>query len=200
MKALAWAAAALLVGACAAPRPPQPGAGATPVGAPELPFDAGVLDRVQPDAPATPEREAVQLPDRLTIPASYRLMVLDGHLALVRETDSQALEASPASLRVVAGEIARGELAFQPGLLPQELAAEVSANRGSSARMDNALEAVMRRSRELSEQALELEAQARRLEDLLSASEARVRQLEADARTAPSKAAPESAAAKDPQE
>ncbi len=70
------------------------------------------------------------------------------------------------------GEIARGELAYQPALLPQELAAEVAANRESSARMDNALSAVMQRSRELSAQALELQAQSSKLARLVAAEEA----------------------------
>jgi hypothetical protein len=126
--------------------------------------------------------DPILLPDHITLPASYRLVLLDGHLELVRETDPQALLQAPASLRFVAGEIARGELAYQPALLPQELAAEVAANRESSARMDNALGDVMRRSRELSEQALELQAQSKRLAELLAAAEARVRELEAAAR------------------
>jgi hypothetical protein len=137
---------------------------------------------------------AVRLPDRITLPAAYRLMLLDGHMALVRETDDQAIGSAPASMRIVTGEIARGELAYQPGLLPQELAAEVAANRESSARMDNALEAVVRRSRELSEQALELQAQSRKLAEMLAAAQARVQALEAAGRAAapgPPAAAPD---------
>jgi|HubBroStandDraft_1064217.scaffolds.fasta_scaffold127337_2 hypothetical protein len=163
--AIVPAAGLLLVCACSSP-------GRTHAGSP----DAGAR-AAQPPAPSA--GEAVRLPDRIALPASYRLVLLDGHLALVREADAQALEPAPASMRIVTGEIARGELAYQPGLLPQELAAEVAANRESSARMDNALEAVMRRSRELSEQALELQAQSRRLADMLAASQARVRELEA---------------------
>jgi hypothetical protein len=102
------------------------------------------------------------------IPASYRLVLLEGRLELVRESDAQALAGSPASIRVVTGEIARGELAYQPGLLPQELAAEVAANRESAARMDNALGDVMRRSRELSAEALAMQAEAERLARMLS--------------------------------
>jgi hypothetical protein len=51
--------------------------------------------------------------------------------------------------------------------------------------MDGALESVMQRSRELSDRALELEAQGKRLAELLAASEARVRQLEAGPGRAP---------------
>jgi hypothetical protein len=98
------------------------------------------------------------------------------------------------------GEIGRGELAYQPGLLPQELAAEVAANRESSARMDNALDAVMRRSRELSAQALELQAQSRKLAEMVGAEEARVRELEAAARAADTTAAPPKADAADRQD
>jgi uncharacterized coiled-coil protein SlyX len=123
------------------------------------------------------------------LPASYRLMLLDGHLALLRETDPESVEPAPSSLRIVAGEIARGELGYQPGLLPQELAAEVAANRESAARMDNALESVMRRSRELSEQARDVQAESARLASLLAAAEARVRELESS-RPAQARAVP----------
>ena len=57
--------------------------------------------------------------------------------------------------------------------------------------MDAALEAVMQRSRELAERATELESQGKRLAELLAASQARVRQLEADGAAAAPRAAPE---------
>lgn len=174
MKALAPAILVLLYG-CAVPEHPQTGAGAQHLGVPVSSVDPSV----QAALPGGPEGVMVRLPERITLPASYRLMLLDGHLALVRETDPQALERAPTSMRIVTGEVARGELAYQPGLLPQELAAEVAANRESSARMDNALGTVMQRSRELSEQALELQAESRRLAEALTAAQARIRDLEA---------------------
>jgi hypothetical protein len=177
------AAAALMAGGCTAPSRPQEGPGATHVGSPVSPMSPRV-DEALLAAGVGPDRTAIQLPDRITLPASYRLVLLDGHFALVRETNAQALDPAPASMRIVTGEIARGELAYQPGLLPQELAAEVAANRESSARMDNALEAVMRRSRELSEQAMELQAQSRKLAEALSAAQSRVQELEAASRAA----------------
>ncbi len=158
---------ALAVG-CSVPNRLQEGPGATPIGKPSATVDADLVG-ARPDT----EAAAVRLPDRMNLPASYRLILLDGHLCLVRESDTQKLEAPPTSLRVVAGEIARGELAYQPALLPQELAAEVAANRESSARMDNALAAVMQRSRELSAQALELQAQSSMLAELVAAEQAR---------------------------
>lgn len=136
---------------------------------------------VAPPAADTRMADPVNPPDRITLPAVYRLVLLDGHLTLVRQTDEASLHAAPSSLRVVAGEIARGELAYQPGLLPQELAAEVAANRESSARLDNALEEVMRRSRELSDQALELKAQSARLAELLQSARSRISELEGSA-------------------
>jgi hypothetical protein len=168
----------LLVG-CSAPSRLQEGPGAGRLGAPSATVDPSLVG-------PRPGREAAapRLPDRLTLPASYRLILLDGHLCLARESDSQALEPAPASLRIVAGEIARGELAYQPALLPQELAAEVAANRESSARMDNALAAVMQRSRELAAQALELQARSSKLAELVAAEQARA----AD-RSGPSKGA-----------
>jgi predicted nucleic acid-binding protein len=183
MRPLAAIPAAGLLLACACSSP-----GRTHAAAPEPGAGAGTKAG---DA-------AIRLPERIILPASYRLVLLDGHLALVREAEEQALEAAPASMRIVTGEIARGELAYQPGLLPQELAAEVAANREGSARMDNALEAVMRRSRELSEQALELQAQSRKLADLLAGAQARVQELEA-ARAAARPAA-EAPGQKGPQE
>jgi len=176
-------AAALAVdGGCASHGRPQASPGAAKVGAPSTEVDAALLATAsQPEAHVACAGP-IRLPDRIALPATYRLMLLDGHLELVRETDPQPLLQAPATMRVVAGEIARGELAYQPGLLPQELAAEVAANRESSARMDNALEDVMRRSRELSEQAMELQAQSRKLAELLSAAQARIRELEAQGR------------------
>jgi hypothetical protein len=167
---LTAAGLAILCG-CAAPSRLQDGPGADRVGAPHPSVDATALVR----AAAEPAPGALRMPERLALPASYRLMLLDGHLALVRESDGEALAQAPTSMRIVTGEIARGELAYQPALLPQELAAEVAANRESSARMDNALDAVMRRSRELSEQALALQAQSRRLAQVLAAEDAKSR-------------------------
>jgi hypothetical protein len=165
----------LLLGGCAGQDRLQDGAGAARPGAPVPAFDASVL--------AAPRDEtgprAVRLPDRITLPACYRLVLVDGHLTLVREADPQALQPVPASIRVVTGEIARGELAYQPGLLPQELAAEVAANRESAARMDLALDSVMRRSRELSAQALELQEQSRTLAEIVRAEQSRGRGAEA---------------------
>jgi hypothetical protein len=185
----------VLLCGCASPGGLQEGPGAARIGAPNPQVDAAVLG---PAAQA--QRAEIRLPERITLPATYRLVLLDGHLALVRESDSQALEPAPASMRIVTGEIARGELAYQPALLPQELAAQVAANRESSARMDNALEAVMRRSRELSDRALELQAQSQRLAEMLSAAQARVLELEAEARAAKAKAAPPAADAAAPQD
>jgi hypothetical protein len=162
---------ALLCG-CSAPTRLQEGPGAGRIGAPRPRVDAAPAYGANPE----PEGSVLRMPERLALPASYRLMLLDGHLTLVRETDAQALSQAPTSMRIVMGEVSRGELAYQPALLPQEIAAEVAANRESSARMDNALAAVMQRSRELSERALALEAQSKRLADLLMAEEARGRE------------------------
>jgi len=176
----AAAMVALSLCACAAPQRPQVAPGAAPLGLPQ---------RAAPPAPAgaKPLEEGAEpdLPEILTLPAVYRLMLLDGRLALVRESDARSLRTGSSSLRIVAGEGAGGDPSYQPAPLSQELAAELAASRQRSARLDGALESVMQRSRELSEQALELEAQGRRLAELLAASEARVRQLEADPDRAP---------------
>jgi hypothetical protein len=182
---LASACLAILCG-CASPNRLQEGPGAARVGAPRTAVDEAAFSRAAPE----PAPGAIRMPERLALPASYRLMLLDGHLALVRESDGEALAQAPTSMRVVSGEIARGELAYQPALLPQELAAEVAANRESSARMDNALDAVMRRSRELSDEALALQAESRRLEEMVSAAEAKGRGAPSGAPAAPQPANP----------
>ncbi|HEY5079263.1 MAG TPA: hypothetical protein VII43_05430 [Opitutaceae bacterium] len=189
MKALLPAAACLLLVACAGPGlPPQAGRGASAVGAPASPVSEGARNRALPMEPGTLP-SGIQLPERIVLPAVYRLLLVDGHLALVRETGAREWDGGADSLRVVAGEPGRGDLSYQPALLPQELAAEVAGARERNARMDAALEAVMQRSRELAERATELESQGKRLAELLAASEARVRQLEAEGKAAP-RAAP----------
>jgi hypothetical protein len=196
MKVVVQATLLVFLCACSAPRLPQGGPGAAPVGAPDSPVSAGAMETaLSADRWGAPG--PVQLPDRITLPAAYRLILVDGHLTLVRETDAQAFDARSPSLRIVTGEIARGELAYQPGLLPQELAAALAADRETCARMDGALDAVMKRSRALSEQAMELEAQGKRLAELLAASEARERMLEPQSKPAEAKPATEPAARKD---
>jgi len=174
--------AALLLCACAGPQRPQVAPGAAPLGLPQ-PAPPPAPGSAAPNA----ERAEPDLPEVLTLPAVYRLMLVDGRMALVRESDARSLRTGSPSLRIVSGEGAGGELAYQPAPLSQELAAELAASRERSARLDGALESVMQRSRELSEQALEIEAQGKRLAELLAASEARVRQLEADPDRAPSR-------------
>jgi hypothetical protein len=185
-------AAALLLGACASPKRPQAAPGAQALGVPGHAVDPSIAGEALGQSNAGPDTGAIQLPDRITIPAAYRLMLIDGHLALVKETDAQSLDSGPTSLRIITGEISRGELAYQPGLLPQELAAEVASNRESAARMDNALESVMQRSRELSDQAAELKAQAEKLGALLAAAQSHAGAAEAPARSeAPASATPD---------
>jgi hypothetical protein len=191
MKAALIGIVAALLGGCAARNAPQAALGASAVGAPELPVGAAAIDQALRSAGQGPHRADVRLPERIVLPAAYRLMLLDGHLTLVRDTDPQVLEPSP-MMQIVPGDTAPSEAAYQPALLPQELAAAAAADRESSARMDNALESVMRRSRELAAQAMELQAQERRLAEVLAASEERVRQLESAAKgvAAPRAAAP----------
>jgi hypothetical protein len=174
---IAATAAALLSSACSTSSGGSGGPATRRVGVPSLPVDESVVAGPAPSR----QDEAPRLPDRIVVPASYQLMLLDGHLTLVRETDPLALQPTPASMRVIEGELARGELAYQPALLPQELAAEVAAGRESAARMDDALGSVMERSRELSREALALKEESRRLAELLSADETRIRDLEAAA-------------------
>jgi hypothetical protein len=158
------AAAAVLCGGCASPARPQTAAGATPLGAPRSPVRADLIDRIDPPDGGS---STIRLPEQITLPATYRLVLVEGHLMLVRAREGQTIPAGPTSLRIVAGEIARGELAYQPALLPQELAAEVAAGRESAARLEGALAGVMQRSWELAAQTERLEAQTRGLAALL---------------------------------
>lgn len=192
MKAALIGLVAALLGGCAARNAPQAALGASAVGAPELAVGNAAINQALRSSGQGPHRAAVRLPERIVLPAAYRLMLLDGHLTLVRDTDPQVVEPSPAAMQIVAGDSGPAEAAYQPALLPQELAAAAAADRESSARMDNALESVMRRSRELAAQAMELQAQERRLAEVLAASEERVRQLESAAKgvAAPRAAAP----------
>jgi hypothetical protein len=126
-----------------------------------------IIDRIDPPGPEAP---TLRLPEQITLPATYRLLLVDGHLALVRASEGTVVPTGPTSLRIVTGEIARGELAYQPAMLPQELAAEVAANRESTARMERALAGVMQRSRVLAAQTARLEAQTRALAALFPAA------------------------------
>lgn len=158
----------LLLCSCSSPSRPQAAPGAQALGVPSHAVDKSVAQTSKDENPVS---AVISLPDRIVIPAAYRLLLVDGHLTLVRETDPQTIDPGPSSLRVVTGDATGGDLSYQPALLPQELAAEVASNRESSARMDNALDSVMQRSKELSDQASELEAQAKRLGELLAAAQ-----------------------------
>jgi hypothetical protein len=164
------AACLLLLCSCASPTRPQAAPGAQSVGVPSRAPDPSMATG---NFGEKSENPAIILPDRIVIPAAYRLMLIDGRLTLVRETDSQTIDPGPSSLRIVTGDTARGDLSYQPALLPQELAAEVASYKESAARMDNALDSVMQRSRQLSDQAAELETQAKRLGELLADAQAK---------------------------
>ena len=108
-------------------------------------------------------------PEVLPLPEAYRLMLLDGQLVLVRDHDPGQV------VRIESGPTSSPE---HPELLPQEMAAEVERNRASGARMDNALKAVMDRSKDLEQQAQVLGEQSRKLADMLADAEARMHALE----------------------
>ena len=75
MRPLASIPAAGLLLACACSSP-----GRTHAAAPDPGARAAVASASAGDAP-------IRLPERIVLPASYRLVLLDGHLALVREAD-----------------------------------------------------------------------------------------------------------------
>jgi hypothetical protein len=160
----------LLLCSCASPNRPQASPGAQGVGVPSRAVDSPLATA---NSGGKADDPAINLPDKIVIPADYKLMLLDGRLTLVRETDPRTIDPGPSSLRVITDVTDGGDLSYQPALLPQELAAEVASYKESSARMDNALDSVMQRSRELSDQAAELEVQAKRLGELMAASQAK---------------------------
>lgn len=180
----------LILCACVAPGRPQAGAGAAAVGLPKRTVSTATIE-ANAAAQAPDARREPSMPEIMPLPAQYRLLVVDGHLALVREDASEPAPAM-ASVRIGYGAQALPDPTYHPEPLPQEVAAELQACRQSSSRMEGALQTVMQRSRELAERALEIEAQGKRLAELLAASEARVRQLEAAGSRPP--AAPDQAA------
>ena len=118
-----------------------------------------------PISPRTIEK-AEAAPEVVPLPTAYRLMLLDGQLVLVRDHDPAQV------VRIESTPLSSPE---HPELLPQEMAAEVERNRASGARMDNALKAVMDRSRDLEQQAQVLGEQSKHLADMLAEAEARMR-------------------------
>lgn len=128
--------AALLFSGCA-----NKGAGlgssqaATAAGAPRPLVNPSVVDRVDPpDRTHVENRGTVSLPSIIELPAAYRWSLVDGRPVLVRETDSRKITAG-GTMQIVAGDVARGEIAIQPALLPQEIAAELTRNRALQTQM-----------------------------------------------------------------
>jgi hypothetical protein len=178
----------LLLCGCAAPDRPQIEHGATHVGVPRPQIDAAIVDEAQaPEASAA--AAAIRPPDRMTLPATYRLMLVDGCMTLERETDGPSSEPEATPVGEVSG--AAGVRAYLPSPLPEEIAAEIAADHEAVLRMDRALEAVMLRSHELARQAVSLEAQSKKMAELLVRAQSRVRDPEAP----PHSAAPGTASA-----
>jgi hypothetical protein len=136
--------------------------GAQAPGAPKLQVSPRVIDLVDPPDASRP-RVARADADKIVLPACYRLVLVDGKQVLVRETDAQAIQGNPGSLRIVTGEIARGEISYQPGLVDQELAEEVVRTRQSQAAADNAAINLTNQSAEVVAQSKQLQAQNKAL-------------------------------------
>lgn len=166
-------AAVLPLAGCAL-QGPALGPAVEPPGRPRPRVDPAVIEPMP--SPEKPPAQAPVLPDVLYLPSTYRVVFLDGHAALVREAGPVGAPAQTPPPRFTATDPAPLDPSLQPALLSQELQREIAANRESSARMDNALGAVMSRSRELAEQALRLEAEERRFAQRLAESEAKARE------------------------
>lgn len=188
----------LLLSGCNAPELPQSERGGTHVGVPRPQIDDAVLDQTQARDRGTVPAGAIRWPDRLVLPASYRLVLVEGHLTLERETDAQPLDPRASSIRILSGQVASNDPSGRARPLPPEWSAEIAADRESVLRMDQALEAVMERSHELARRAKELEAQSKKMAELLVAAEARGRIPGPADPSAPASAAPGIPGAKPP--
>lgn len=155
------------------------------MGVPRPQIDAAVLDETQARDRGTAAAGTIRLPDRLVLPASYQLVLVEGRLTLVRETDPQSLDAGAPSIRILSGAVACNDPAYRGDPLSLEWAAEIAADHESVLRMDHALEAVMQRSHELVRQAAELESQSKKMAELLVAAQARGRVSGPAAQSAP---------------
>ena len=153
-------------------------------GVPQTLVSRAALDRVDPPGDRTPRAglspPPVAPPEMIVLPAAYRLVVLDGQTVLVRETDEAAMRPAPASMRIVTGEIARGELSYQPALLPQEIAQELVKVRRAHAQHDEAAAEMNRRADELVEQARLMQEQNRILVERLAQIAAYAQVLEGE--------------------
>ena len=120
---------------------------ATTAGTPRLGASIAAINRVDPPERAT-ARVTTTLPNIIEIPSAYRWVIVDGNPALLRETDPRKITAGGA-MQIVAGDVSRGEVAIQPALLPQEIAAELTRNRALQAQMITSFDDANRKVAEL---------------------------------------------------
>lgn len=181
---------ALLISGCATTEQ-NARKGAQSPGQPKSPVSPRVVALVDPPDDTRPRQIAANA-DRIVVPACYRMVIIDGQQTLVRESDEQAIQGNRGSLRVVKGEVARGEISYQPGLIEQELAEEVVRTRQAQAQTDEAAVELTKQSEELMKQSKLMQTQnkilatqlaqlamyARRLEEQLAAEQEQQQQAQ----------------------
>jgi hypothetical protein len=157
---LAAFACLLALSGCAGNRnAPKHARGATAQGAPVSDVSVLVINEVDPPGPRQVRAaagEAAVTGEPMTLPATYRRMVVDGKTVLVRETDPRRMLASPA-VTYIAGDAGQGDVSVQPGLLPQELAAEIVRTRARSEALGSVLPQVLQRMDALAAEAKKMQ-------------------------------------------
>ena len=114
--ALGSALAAVLALAACSSKPARRVPGAQPT----LGVSVATLDDIDPPDRARAPRRAP--PDEIVLPATYVLEWRDGRQVLRRVDDERRVANTHATVRIVADEAVRRDLAVQPALLPQETA------------------------------------------------------------------------------
>lgn len=101
--------------------------GAKIQGAPTPDVSMNVINLVDPPDSKRPGT-TMTIPNQMTMPATYRLQVVDGRQVLIRETDPRKILTSP-TIAVIAGDVSTGDVGIQPALLSPEVATEIVKNR-----------------------------------------------------------------------
>lgn len=108
--------------------------------APKTPVDVLVINKIDP--PGASSQQPSQVSSVMAMPATYRQVVVDGQTVLVRETDPRKVLTTP-GVQVIAGDIANNEIAVQPGLMSQEMAAEIVRTRAQVDELANLLPKIL---------------------------------------------------------
>jgi hypothetical protein len=120
--------------------------------APRSPINVLVIDKIDPPG----MQPATTSPAMLTMPATYRQVTVDGRTMLVRETDPRKVLTTP-GVQVIAGDIANGDIAVQPGIMSQEIAAEIVRTRAQVDELTKVLPQVAAQMSAMNQRTIEME-------------------------------------------